>query len=126
MEIRFEPSDLDRFARASRDLNPLHRSASYARRSAFGEPVVYGVLGAVAALALLGPRRDSELMSLSVEVPSPMFTGVAYRAHIEAPSSDVVKIKIFDGPKTVLRLVGRFRQRTSGARPATELGATTR
>ena len=48
--IRFSERDINEFCRASGDRNPLHGSALYARKTPFGEPVVYGALVVIDAM----------------------------------------------------------------------------
>ena len=58
--VVFSAAALDAFRRLSHDENPLHYDAAYARRTPFGAPVVYGMLGVLAALRAitrLGPVR---------------------------------------------------------------------
>ncbi len=48
--IVFTEPMMTAFAAASHDVNPLHTDPNYAARTPFGYPVVYGVLGLLAAL----------------------------------------------------------------------------
>lgn len=107
--VRFDDVDLDLFAAASHDVNPLHRSAEYARRTAFGERVVFGALGALAALGHLSPRAGKVLAKLSVEFAGPMFVGVGYSVDVDESSPDRAKVKLRDGRRVVLRLTARLR-----------------
>ncbi len=107
--IRFDEGDLDLFAAASHDVNPLHRSGDYARRTAFGERVVFGVLGALAALGRLQPREGRVLAKLSVEFAGPMFIGVDYAVDVDESSPDRAKVKLRDGRRVLLRLTARYR-----------------
>ncbi len=45
--IRFLEEDLTLFCEASGDRNPLHLEEDYASKTAYGQRVVYGVLGAI-------------------------------------------------------------------------------
>jgi NAD(P)-dependent dehydrogenase (short-subunit alcohol dehydrogenase family)/acyl dehydratase len=74
---------MELFARASGDVNPLHVSAEYARRTPFGEPVVYGVLAALAACAQLRERGGSAVESVALEFLGPLVVGLAYAIEIE-------------------------------------------
>src|SRR5438132_5836793 len=56
--LRFTTHDLEEFAAASGDRNPLHLDASFARRSPFGVCIVHGSL---VALALLGTLPEGVL-----------------------------------------------------------------
>jgi NAD(P)-dependent dehydrogenase (short-subunit alcohol dehydrogenase family)/acyl dehydratase len=52
-ELRFTPADLELFAAASGDRNPLHIDPNFARKSAFGRCVVHGALVSLGLLGLL-------------------------------------------------------------------------
>lgn len=96
MGFSFSRDDLERFAVASHDRNPLHLSAAYARRSAFGEPVVFGVL---AALAAMNPEVSAELAKQSVEKISilfrrPLLAGVGYQATTLRKGRDRLNVSI--------------------------------
>ena len=75
--ISFTEQDLAAFSDASGDRNPLHLSLEYARRTAYGQPVVFGCLGAIACLGRL--PAGWRAASLEAEFLRPMFIGVAYR-----------------------------------------------
>ncbi len=106
--VRFDDAALRLFAAASHDVNPLHRSESYARRTAFGECVVFGMLGALAALGRLSPRPGRSLTRLSVEFAGPMFVGVDYQVEVDDAGGDRAKVKLRDGRRVLLRLTARF------------------
>jgi NAD(P)-dependent dehydrogenase (short-subunit alcohol dehydrogenase family) len=114
--IRHTSEELRQFARVSGDFNPLHTSAAYARRTPWGEPVVFGVLGALRCLALGRPRPQQQLASLSVEFPGAMFAEVSYEARL-AEDGDLMKVRLQDGRKTVLKLTAQFRQRAPAPLP---------
>jgi NAD(P)-dependent dehydrogenase (short-subunit alcohol dehydrogenase family)/acyl dehydratase len=116
--VRFDAADLSLFAAASHDVNPLHLSAAYARRTAFGERVVFGVLGALAALGRLSPQPGRSLAKLSVEFAGPMFEGVGYAVEVDESSPLRAKVKLRDGRRVVLRLTARFRDGAAAATPA--------
>lgn len=63
---------LDAFREASRDFNPLHRDPAYARQTPFGEPVVFGMLGALALLSRLPMPCPRRIGTLSVEFSGAM------------------------------------------------------
>jgi len=85
--LRVSPTDMELFARASGDVNPLHVSAEYARRTPFGEPVVYGVLGALAACARLRERPGSALESIALEFLGPLSAGATYPVEAQETES---------------------------------------
>jgi acyl dehydratase len=41
--VRFTADDVDMFAQASHDFNPLHLSDIHARKTPYGERVVFGI-----------------------------------------------------------------------------------
>jgi NAD(P)-dependent dehydrogenase (short-subunit alcohol dehydrogenase family)/acyl dehydratase len=112
--LRFGPEEVKLFAEASGDLNPLHLSPSFARRTAFGEPVIHGVLGVLSALGALPPRPGSVLAKVEADFPHPMFAHIEYRVRVERGESDAPKIRVYDGRRVVARLSPRFQR---GAAP---------
>ena len=63
--VAFDRADLDLFGAASGDFNPLHLSDGYARRTPYGERVVPGVLGAMAALASGAERPELGVLAIT-------------------------------------------------------------
>jgi NAD(P)-dependent dehydrogenase (short-subunit alcohol dehydrogenase family) len=106
--ITFDREDLELFAAASGDRNPLHTSADYARRTAYGEPVVFGILGAIAALGQLPPTPDRSLSALKLEFRHPLFTRVRYRAEITAASAERPRLTLHDGERLILVALPTF------------------
>lgn len=103
MTIQFTAQDLETFGNASGDRNPLHLSVSYARATSFGQPVVFGALGALACLARIDTAKCCAIKSLSADFHRPMFVDVNYRLErSERHGSEV--IRIFDGSTNVLTL----------------------
>ncbi|NOT28718.1 MAG: hypothetical protein HOP16_21760, partial [Acidobacteria bacterium] len=107
--IRFTAAELDDFARLSGDFNPLHTSDLYARRTPWGERVVFGVLGVIRALATLPTRAGEELASLQADFVGPMFVDTDYEVTVAWPKPTTAKIKVQDGTKVVTRVTARFR-----------------
>ena len=98
-DLRVLPADMELFARATGDVNPLHVSTEYARRTPFGEPVVYGVLAALAACAQLRERDGSAVESVALEFLGPLAVGTAYRVEIEDEESTArVHVSDLDQP----------------------------
>jgi NAD(P)-dependent dehydrogenase (short-subunit alcohol dehydrogenase family)/acyl dehydratase len=77
--ITFTQQDLAEFSEASGDRNPLHLSEEYARKTPYGQPVVFGCLGAMACLGLIRLPARLCATSLEAEFLRPMFAGVNYR-----------------------------------------------
>jgi NAD(P)-dependent dehydrogenase (short-subunit alcohol dehydrogenase family) len=108
-ELRVSPADMELFAAASGDLNPLHVSAEYARRTPFGEPVVYGALAALAACAHLRERPGSALESIVLEFLGPLSAGATYPMDAKETGS-AAEVHLTDLGQPVLAAQLRFVQ----------------
>ncbi len=80
--MRITTDDVERFAAASGDHNPLHLDPVFARRTAFGQPVVHGALAAVALLGCLPAGSLAALRRLRVSFAGPVLPGVAVAAAV--------------------------------------------
>jgi NAD(P)-dependent dehydrogenase (short-subunit alcohol dehydrogenase family) len=121
--LEFAAGDLERFAAASGDRNPLHLDAGAARATAFGRPVVHGTLGVWRALGCLTSRRDRHLARLTVEFPGAMFTGVAYAVHVLEDEADGAEVEIREEDRVLLTMSavfapGRFEAAATAGAPA--------
>src|SRR5690348_15997658 len=96
MVIRFEPSDLELFSRASHDHNSLHTSASYARRTPFGQPLVVGVLGLLAAAQSIENPNHTAVSRISASFRNPILTGIGYSVTAEPRGADQIRLTIRD------------------------------
>jgi acyl dehydratase len=70
--------DVCAFARLTGDFNPLHLDETFARKSPFGRPIVYGMLSASFISALVGmvlPGRDALLTSQTLDFLHPAYVG---------------------------------------------------
>jgi NAD(P)-dependent dehydrogenase (short-subunit alcohol dehydrogenase family)/acyl dehydratase len=100
--VTFSKDDLTLFSKASGDRNPLHLSEEYARGTPYGEPVVFGCLGALACLGhVLLPA--GELATLHGEFLRPMFPGVHYRVESTKKEGNWVA-RLLDGSLPVVSL----------------------
>ena len=106
--IRFSLDDLSLFSEASQDRNPLHLSGDYARKTPYGEPVVFGVLGGIACLGRLIDRPGLTLSNAVLEFPSPMFVGIDYRVKTTDLSPEQASARIYDGDRVLLKASFRF------------------
>lgn len=113
--VSFTGEDLARFSAASHDQNPLHVSEEYARATPYGEPVVFGILGVLAALGHLPDRPHHRLQNLSVEFRNPLAIGVSYRLEVSASSMDCETVKLYDATRLMLKATFAF---TPGQVPA--------
>lgn len=105
--VRFSLADVDRFAQASHDTNPLHTSEAYAHTTPFGRRVVHGMLAVIACLGRLPERAGAQIAQLQIDFKSPLFAGIPYRVEIaEKPSRATVRL--FDGSRVALRIIAEF------------------
>ncbi|MEA2246097.1 MAG: hypothetical protein QOH46_626, partial [Solirubrobacteraceae bacterium] len=74
--LRIGGDDVERFAAASGDRNPLHLDAQFARRTAFGEPVVHGALVTLALLGLLPDDALAAARGLRVSFSGPVLRDI--------------------------------------------------
>ncbi|HEX5851455.1 MAG TPA: SDR family NAD(P)-dependent oxidoreductase [Solirubrobacteraceae bacterium] len=65
-ELRFAEGDVELFAVASGDRNPLHVDPEFAAGTAFGAPIVHGSLIVIAMLGAIPEQQLSEIRSLRV------------------------------------------------------------
>jgi NAD(P)-dependent dehydrogenase (short-subunit alcohol dehydrogenase family) len=102
-------ADLELFADASGDRNPLHVSAEYARRTPFGIQVAHGVLAAVAALDEVAVT-PGPIHGVDLEFRQPAHPGIHYDTVIAADTEDRTRVTVMDGDVaclTVTLLRGR-------------------
>jgi NAD(P)-dependent dehydrogenase (short-subunit alcohol dehydrogenase family) len=101
--IRFREEDLALFCQASGDRNPLHLKEDYASRTAYGQRVVYGVLGAVACLGHVKLPSNQKVTKITADFHRPMFLNVDYRMET-VDSVYAQTVRLFDGTVLVLTL----------------------
>ena len=99
--ILFSQEDLTLFCQASGDRNPLHLEKEYASRTAYGQQVVYGALGAVACLGHIQLSSHQRISRLTADFHRPIFLNVRYRVE-KSGSGSTQTVRLFDG--TVLAL----------------------
>ena len=99
--ISFSEQDVACFSDASGDRNPLHLSHEYARRTPYGQQVVFGCLGAVACLGHVRLPAGWSATSLEAEFARPMFLGVPYRVEVSEKERKW-RARLFDGSAVVV------------------------
>lgn len=107
-KLRFGLDDLELFSSASHDRNPLHTSADYARKTPYGDRVVFGVLGGLACLGGLNPRTDFHLHRITLDFVNPMFAGLDYTIKISDEDPRHATAKIYDGRLLILKMTATF------------------
>ena len=101
--VRFSPDDLRLFSAASHDRNPIHLSPEYARRTAYGQQVVFGTLGAFACLGRIEPPLNCSLSRICLEFSRPMFLDIDYGVMVSEPSPRTRSVKLFDGSRILVK-----------------------
>jgi NAD(P)-dependent dehydrogenase (short-subunit alcohol dehydrogenase family) len=109
--IRFTEEDLELFKAASHDSNPLHTSHEYARRTAYGGRVVYGVLNAIVALgrAAVLDRRGWVLSTIECDFFDVASLEVDYSVHVSEQSPAETTLRVNDGHRPVLEILLTYR-----------------
>lgn len=119
--IRYTAEDLDAFRLASHDRNPLHLSEDYARRTAFGGRVVFGVLSGLYALGQVADRPGTALARINLDFSGAATEGVAYAAEVDEINKARAAARIQDGQRPLLDASFQFRAKPAapeGDRPA--------
>jgi len=81
-ELTFAQDDIDLFAEASGDHNPLHVEPELAARSAFGSTVVPGALLAIAMLGTLPDDAARSVRSLRLSFSGPVLPGTTVAVNV--------------------------------------------
>jgi acyl dehydratase len=104
--IRFTTEDLDLFQSASHDCNPLHTSDDYARRTAYGGRVVYGVLNAIMALAKAQvlDNADRSISAIECDFFDVASIGLEYSVTVTGQSPSEITVRVSDAHRPVLAL----------------------
>lgn len=106
--VRFTERDLELFAELSMDRNPLHTDPDYARKTAYGQRVCYGIMSAMTLLIELKGESLSNISSLKIDFMNVVFIDVDYRISIEAEGKDKCILRLLDGQITLLELEAVF------------------
>ncbi|MBI3558135.1 MAG: SDR family NAD(P)-dependent oxidoreductase [Deltaproteobacteria bacterium] len=77
--MKFTKEQVVLFQRLSGDRNPLHVDPDYARRTQFGQPVVYGICGVIVALGQWADGRAFRLRSIAADFRKPLYLDTEYR-----------------------------------------------
>lgn len=100
--IRFSQKDMALFRKASGDCNSMHTSDVYAHKTAFGQPVIYGVLAAIAAVSRIPQQPDHRPTKVTIDFPGALFTEVNYTVQVTALDDRRFMAQILDGSNIML------------------------
>lgn len=96
----------ERFARASRDFNPIHMDAVAARRTLAGERVVHGIHTLLWLLDVVGGEEHRTLRSLKAQFRKPVYIGDQAAAQISV-SGDALRARVLvDGNEVLVATLG--------------------
>lgn len=106
-ELRFTGDDMELFAAASGDRSPLHTDPAFARRTSFGECIVYGGLLSIGMLGLLPPEVLASVRSVRSQFPGPVLPGATStaRAQSRRDREDEWEVVLSGRGKVLARLV---------------------
>jgi NAD(P)-dependent dehydrogenase (short-subunit alcohol dehydrogenase family) len=112
--VRFSEEDTRLFSEASGDRNPLHVSMEYASRTAYGERVVFGVLGAIACLSYWQPPIGERVSGITLDFLRPMFLDVNYCVKSVLREGEQT-FSLYDGSIPVVSMVVQLARGKVGA-----------
>lgn len=104
LRLSFTEADLELFSQASGDRNPLHLSPEYARRTSYGRQVLFGALGAMAALGHVPTEISRRIASVQADFYRPLFLGIEYQIRV-TPQPAGILVRLFDGSSPVVSLL---------------------
>ena len=87
----FTESEVESFVKISLDDNPIHLDREYAKTTAFGQPIVHGILVASLLSGLMGgkfPGHGSVYLGQSLNFKAPVYIDEEVEASVE-----VIKIR---------------------------------
>lgn len=94
--IQFLKADVEKFAEASGDHNPLHTNPEYCSETRFGRPIVHGALLFSQFSRVFGtiwPGKGSVYVSQTVKFIVPVFVGDSVNLEIKCVEVDKEKKK---------------------------------
>ena len=89
--LRYTQADVNRFAEATGDHNPIHSDPDYAAQTPFRRPIIHGMLSAGVFSRLLGtqfPGEGTIYLRQMLEFKRPMYVETDYEAVLTVQSVD--------------------------------------
>jgi NAD(P)-dependent dehydrogenase (short-subunit alcohol dehydrogenase family)/acyl dehydratase len=106
-ELTLTTADVERFAAASGDRNPLHVDPEFAAASAFGAPIAHGSLIAIAMLGALPDHAQAQVRSLQVSFAGAVFPDTTATVLAREREPGAWDIRLTARGKTVARVLAR-------------------
>lgn len=94
---KISDKDVEKYAEATGDNNPIHMSDEYAANTIYGERIVQGMLVASIISSVIGTKFPGEgaiYISQSVKFLKPVFIGDIIIAEVEVMAIDIFKKRI--------------------------------
>lgn len=124
--IVFTESMMRAFADASHDINPLHTDAVYAARTPFGFPVVYGVLGLLAAMRNVLRTLPIRITRLRADFIRPLYVGETYAVDVSASATRGFLITLIAGDVIKQRIELDYQPWSATAGPVNDVDVPAR
>ncbi|MEI6665446.1 MAG: MaoC family dehydratase [Chloroflexota bacterium] len=94
----FSKEDIQKYAEASGDVNPIHLDPAYARHTRFGEPIAHGILAAGTVLSAAGMNLAPDCVviyvSQNIRYIAPVKAGDTLTATVTATNVDTMKSRV--------------------------------
>jgi NAD(P)-dependent dehydrogenase (short-subunit alcohol dehydrogenase family)/acyl dehydratase len=116
--------DVERFAAASGDRNPLHLDPEFAAASAFGTPIAHGALVTVAMLGSLPIETQADVRSLQASFAGAVLPGAPATVSVEQRESNIWELRLRARGKTLARVATRTGSARAAKRDDSEALAT--
>ena len=102
-KVEFSDEDVALFSRTSRDSNPLHLSEKYARKTAFGNRVVFGVLAGLACIDKAEVPPHCSVERIAIEFVEPVYLDQEYKIALRIVPEKSVLFRLLDGSRVLLK-----------------------
>jgi 3-hydroxybutyryl-CoA dehydratase len=110
-EFVFDQADVELFAKATGDFNPIHLDKEYASNTIFKKPIIHGFLGGSVFSKVFGtmfPGEGTIYLKQSMAFYKPMYVGENYKAVftvldlISGKKRALVKTEVFNGKGVIV------------------------
>ncbi len=102
--LRVSQEDVNRFARASADRNPLHIDQSFARETPHGRCISHGALVTLAALGVADADRLGHVEAIDVQFRQPVFPGDEHVISVPDSTREKMRIEVRRGGRVAVTI----------------------